>query len=383
MDRARPEYDAMGVRLGSFLAYPKLGVHIGYDDDILAEDSDHQDDSLLTLAPSLLLESNWSRHALSLGAHSSAVGYRHETDEDHFDWGLAGKGRLDILDSMDLRGSINFQNLTEDRSAIDAVRILRKPTEYDQFDVDAVLTRRFNRLSLSIGGGLTDLDYDDSRRVGGGDVDQDFRDRRIVRGVGEVGYMFSPGYNLFARGIMNDRKYEDAPPVVSLERDSDGYQLVAGITSSLSNLIAGEFYLGYISQDYDSGAVRDVDGLAFGLDLEWYVTELTTFRAKASRSVVDSTSPGTGGILYSAGGIGFDHELMRQLLLQGDVVFDTGDWEGIDREDDGVRVGLGIVYLLSRRAHVELSYKFDDRDSNVPTLDYRRNRVSFGVEFQH
>ena len=130
-------------------------------------------------------------------------------------------------------------------------------------------------------------------------------------------------------------------------------------------------------------AARDVDGLAFGVDLEWYVTELTTFRAKASRSVVDSTSPGTGGILYSTGGIGFDHELMRQLLLQADVVFDTGDWEGIDREDDGIRLGLGIKYLLSRRAHLELSYKFDDRDSNVPTLDYRRNRVSFGVEFQH
>ena len=382
MDRARPEYDAAGIRLGSFVGYPAFGVSIGYDENILAEGSSEQNDTLLLLDPSLLLESDWSRHSLSLAARSSSALYKDESDEERTDWGVAANGRLDLLESTALNTSLSFQNLTEDRGAIDAIQIVRKPTEYDQIDVIGSLTHRFNRLSVSIGGGYTKLDYEDSPRIGGGTVDQDFRDRVIVTSIGELAYAFAPGFDVFARGTLNDRDYDKSPLVPGSERDSDGYELVGGISSGISNLVVGELHVGYLDQDYDGSAFRDVDGFSFGLDLEWSVTELTAIRATASRSVVDATTAGAGGILSSEAGIGVDHELRRNLLLSGDLSYSEGDFKGVDREDRLRSATLELKYLLNRNVHLHLRYRFDDRDSDAANLDYHRNRLTLGVQFQ-
>ena len=382
MDRARPEYDAMGIRLGSFLAYPAADLRFGYDDNVLAEDANEIDDQLFTLSPSLVLESNWSRHFLSIAADSTSVLYTDETREDRTDWGVAGKGRLDILKSMDITTLISFQNRTEARDDIDAVRVVLEPTEYDQFDASLAWNNRFNRILASIGAGYTKLDYDDSPRVGGGIVDQDFRDREILKGIGELGYEFAAGHHAFVRGVVNERYYRKSPPSVAFNRDSHGFEVVAGWASAISNLIAGEAYVGYLDQSYDSSSLRDVDGVSFGLDLEWYATQFTTVWAAASRDVVDSTSSNTGGILRSSVAIGLDHELMRNVLTHGEVSYYNGDFKGNNREDNWIGTTLGVEYLLNRRIHLDLSYSLKNRSSNAANLDYLINQVSLGVRFQ-
>ena len=142
MDRARPEFDAMGIRLGSFMAYPAFETRVGYDDNVLAEDANTRDDVLFTLSPSLALESNWSRHFVSIAADSTSVLYTDETDEDNTQWGVAGEGRLDILESSDIGALISFQNRTEPRDAIDSIRVVDEPTKYDQFDVSGTWNYR-------------------------------------------------------------------------------------------------------------------------------------------------------------------------------------------------------------------------------------------------
>jgi hypothetical protein len=388
MDRARPEYDAMGIRLGSFLAYPAADLRFGYDDNVLAEDRNTKKDQLFTLSPSLALESNWSKHSLSIAADSSSVLYTDVTTEDRTDWGVAGEGRLDLLESMDIATSISFQNLTEARDAIDAIQVVLKPTEYDQLDASLAWNSRFNRLLLSLGTGFTKLNYKDSPRIGGGTVDQDFRDREILKGIGELGYEFAAGHHAFVRGVFNERYYRKSPPSVAFNRDSHGFKVVAGWASALSNLIAGEAYVGYLEQKYDSSAFRTVDGVSFGLDLEWYATELTTAWLAASRDVVESTTVGTGGILRSIVAIGLDHELMRNVLLRGEFSYSHGDWKGITRKEDWFATSLGVEYLVNRRVHLDLSYTLKNRATRGTRagagrdLDYLRNQVSVGIRFQ-
>ena len=380
MDRARPDYDAAGIRLGSFLLYPALELSAGYDSNVLAEDKNREDSAVFPLSLPILLESDWTRHALSIAADPSYRFHTGEASEDYWEVDVSGNARLDVLDAAYFTPSISFRHRVEPRGAIDAVQLLAEPTEYDELDVTAAWNQRFNRVSASIGGGFTTLDYDDNKLVTGGKFDQDFRDRNIAQGIARVGYSFAKGQSAFVRGSVNDRNYRKKSLPA---RDSFGWEVVAGWASELSNLVAGEIYVGYLDQSYDSNAFGDVSGVSFGTDLEWYVTQLVTLKASAARGVTESTSTGVGGILRTTAALGADYELLRNLLVNCEVSYENGDFKGSSREDDRIRVSVGGTYLVSRNVHLDLGYSYVNRwAQNAPGLDFQRHQVFLGVRLQ-
>jgi len=384
MDRSRPDYDAPGIRLGSFLLYPTAEARVAYDDNILATDTGKKDDAIFTLAPSVLLESNWTQHAISIQGDSSSALYASHGDESRTDWGFAGNGRLDLSKSSNITTSLGYRDLTEERQSTNALLDLDKPTEYDQFDASGAWNYRLNRVSASLGGGFTRLNYDDTPVVGGGSRDLDFRDRDIANGVARLGYSFAAGHSAFVQGTISDRDYRKlGTDPDAVKRDSFGYQIVAGWASEISNLIAGEVYVGYINRDYDSATFDDVSDVTVGIDLEWYVTELATVRAKASRGVSDSTIGDVGGALRSAVALGIDYELMPNVLLHGDVSYEHNNFQGSSRNDDWVSTEVGVQYLVNRYLNLDLEYGFDHRTSEAGSgFDFERNRVSLGFRLQ-
>ena len=381
-DRVAPESDALGIGLGGFTAYPKLGLSTAYDSNIFAIDSQVESDARFVIDPSFAVESNWSSNELSLGGFLSSSLLADNTTEDKLDWGFGTSGQLDVLEGSNVKGMLGYQDLTEDRGGIDAVDV-SKPVEYGHLQAGLVVNHRINQLTLSGGADFQRFDYDPSS--------QKFRDRDLWTATGQGGYTFSPGYSGFFRGEFSDRNFQNlanplplpAPPNSRVSQDSQGYELVVGVASEITNLISGEASIGYFDQNYDSSALKDVSGVSFRVDLDWEVTKMTSLRLTTSRDVVDSTNAGSGGILYTNAGFGVDHELTPEANLKFDFGFYNGDYKGIDREDDGFRVSLGADYRMSRFVHLDLLYSFEDRDSNVAGQDFTRHQVSFGVRLQY
>ena len=381
-DRVAPESDALGIGLGGFTAYPKLGLSTAYDSNIFAIDSQVESDARFVIDPSFAVESNWSSNELSLGGFLSSSLLADNTTEDKLDWGFGTSGQLDVLEGSNVKGMLGYQDLTEDRGGIDAVDV-SKPVEYGHLQAGLVVNHRINQLTLSGGADFQRFDYDPSS--------QKFRDRDLWTATGQGGYTFSPGYSGFFRGEFSDRNFQNlanplplpAPPNSRVSQDSQGYELVVGVASEITNLISGEASIGYFDQNYDSSALKDISGVSFRVDLGWEITKMTSLRLTASQDVVDSTTAGSGGILYTNAGFGVDHELTPEANLKFDFGFYNGDYKGIDREDDGFRVSLGADYRMSRFVHLDLLYSFEDRDSNVAGQDFTRHQVSFGVRLQY
>ncbi|MEO2163732.1 MAG: outer membrane beta-barrel protein [bacterium] len=396
--RVAPESDALGTKLGGFTLYPKLGISDGYDSNIYAQPDDKaKSDGVFVIDPSLAFESNWSRNKLALGGFFSQSLQTTYTQEDHADWGVGGSGQLDVLKASNIKSSLGYQRLTEPRGGInpDTLKENPNPIQYDLLQWGLVGNHRLNQLNLSAAVDFDMLEYQSQG--------QQYRDRDLWAFTGQGGYTFSPGYSGFVRGVFNKRDFENTRPLVinGVRQDSQGYNVAVGIASEITNLISGEAYIGYLDQDYES--YENVSGVSFGVNLEWEATKLTTVRLTASRDVADSTAQGAGGILYSIGGFGIDHELMPEVLLKADFSYYNADYQGTDsqgfsRDDDGYRASVGVDYRLSRIVHLDLLYSFDDRDSNVkpqpesagppPTpeifsQDYTRHQVTFGVRLQH
>jgi hypothetical protein len=65
-ERGRPEYDALGVRLGSFIVNPQLTTSIGYSDNVFNDNSNKKSDVYTAFEPYVNVASDWSVHQVRL-----------------------------------------------------------------------------------------------------------------------------------------------------------------------------------------------------------------------------------------------------------------------------------------------------------------------------
>ncbi|MAU59416.1 MAG: hypothetical protein CMI62_01660 [Parvibaculum sp.] len=374
-ERARPGYDAVGVRAGAFTVFPEASISGTFDDNIYATDTNTESDFITTLAAGVQAVSNWSRHSLNLNAGISQALYADNNDEDRLDWNVGGDGRLDITRDTSVSGGLSYAQLHEDRSAPNAIGLAAEPTEYTLLQADAALDHRFNRVTSRIGATYSDYDFDTVPLTGGGVLNQDFRDREEYTEFLQLGYDVSPDTNVYVRGTLNQREYDQKPPVVALNRDSDGYAVVAGSDFRLTNLAQGGIFVGYQEQDYDDPTLAQIDGIAYGANVDWFVTPLTTIRFEAAATIEETIAAGASGYTDNSVGFRIDHELMRNVIIGANAGYSNQDFEGIPRDDDVVSAGLGVDYFLNRNFSLSLGYDYTDRDSTVAGLDYSRNEI--------
>lgn len=374
LNRARPGYDAVGIHAGAFTVYPQASVTGSYDDNIYATDTNTKSDFITKLDSAMFVYSNWSSHALNFNAGVSKSFYNSHSGENRLDWNVGTDGRLDVTRDTQLTGALSYQKLHEDRGDPSSPGAAAEPVPYTLFTGSAGISQRFNRMMASITGEYNDYDYDSVVSTTGVAIPQDFRDRQEYDESLKVGYDVSPDTNVYLRGTLNQRKYDQHPPVVALNRDSKGYAVVVGSDFRLSNLAQGGIYIGYQTQSYDSAALSDINGLSYGANIEWYATPLTTVTFNAD-SIVNETALAASGYLSQSVGLRVDHELLRNVLLYANVGYQNDDYTGASRTDDILTAGFGANYLLNRNLSINFGYSYTDRNSTAAGADYKQNII--------
>ncbi len=366
-------YDPDGIQMGGFTLYPSLRGSVGIDDNVFAQPTGEIDDIYYELSPELRLQSDWSRHELVLQFTNQNIWYDTQSSEDINDWSIGAEGRIDVSYSTTLQGRAVFADLAERRGDANVLGSAAGPTPYQRFDGYAEIRHTFNRLGVAVGAGLSDFDYDDVAAIGGGVIDNDNRDRTVTLYQGEVNYALSPDTRMFVRGTYNNREYDQQPPAVALNRDSEGYEINGGVRFDVTRLMEGEVFAGYLEQDYD--VLADVDGFSYGANLIYSITQLTTITLSAERAVEETNQAGASGYLASTIGGEIRHELLRNVILNAGARFQNNDFEGSVRDEDIWTANVGGEYLINRNLSIEVGYEFSSRESTLPLADYDRNRA--------
>lgn len=382
--RPREGYEAIGVPLGAFMAYPKLSLTAEHNDNIYATSTGEIDDMIWRVQPEVNITSNWSRHLLSAYGRATINRYQDFDSEDTEDYALGAAGRLDVLRSATVSAGVDWAQLTEPRTSSSSPIASESPIQYDLTSASLAGVREFNRLKLSARYDYRKYDYEDGRTAGGVVVEQDDRDRDVQAITARADYAVSPATALFVELSKNWREYDLAPPAVTLTRDSEGSQALVGANFELGALTRGEIGVGYISQEFDDPAFNDIDGFGARAQVEWFPTQLTTVTLTGSRTVEDSGIVGSSGYLSTNVGAQVDHELMRNVILTGQVAYGNDDYEGIDREDDRLTAGLSGTYLLNRHVGVTVGYSYFDQDSAGAGggQDFKVNKVGATLTLQ-
>ncbi|MFZ4763275.1 MAG: outer membrane beta-barrel protein [Alphaproteobacteria bacterium] len=368
--KARPDYDAAGVRVGSLLFFPSIDLGVKYNDNIYATNTNEQNDVIYSIAPSAVLRSDTANHMFEIGTKADVAYFSDNSDEDFYDWSVFSGGRLDVTRNTSFKAGASYNREHEDRSSPNAAAGT-KPTKYDQTGAQLGFNHKFNRFGVELGGDYSNFDYKDSRGIAGAVIDQDYRDRNSYKVEGRALYEIQEGYNAFLKAAYNNQDYNNAAAVI--DRGSDGYVVEVGSKIELGELAFADLGVGYLQQNYDRKQFNDISGLSVTADAYWNVTQMDTITAKLHRSVAETTVAGASGTTITSFGLGIDHELMRNVILSAGADYSHSQYEGLTREDDVYGITLGGKYLINRNLSVGAEYKYDDRSSDKAVDEFSRN----------
>ena len=384
LDRPRPDYQALGIDAAGFQIFPSLTVTPEYDDNIFVTTDDKRGDLITNIAPAVQARSNWSRDEVDAFANVSSNLYASHSTEDTTDYSVGASGRLDILTQSNVSGGFSFGTVTQPRTSEDTIGSADSPVQYKQASANIAGTQTLNRVQFSEGFNFQRITYDNTQDFFGNPIELSTLDSNVYQVFGRADYALSPQVALFVSGQVNDRRYDELPPVASFDRDSSGYETTVGADFDITRLVRGQVQVGYLNQDYTSSAFHTVSGPVVHASVAYYFSGLTTFTVTADRSVIDAVDPIAVSFLQTRGGFQVDHELLRNVLLSGRFSYETDDFTGEQRDDRRVSASGSVTYLLNRHLGLTGEYSFLNEDSSGASRigNYAVNVVSLSLVFQ-
>ena len=386
--RARPELQPLGIRAGSFLIFPKLGLDETYNDNVFASKSDEKDDFSTDVKPEIAVESNWSNHALNFSTGADFGLYSQYTRLNYNDWFVAGDGRVDVTRDAAFFAGGGFAREHEDPGEPDSPATAKQVTEYDLITGFARYIQKFGRFNATGEGTVVRTDYDKTNTFTGEELSNTGRDRTVFTGGGRLGYEIVPQYEAFVRVEGNDRHYDtnNQPETPDdIERNSQGFTAVTGVALDLGGVLFGDVYAGYLAQYFNDSTFNNVSTFTAGGTLTWNVTTLTTLNARAARLFQDTIQAGSPGIIRTTGGVSADHELLRNVILSASMTMTNDNYIDNNRNDYYYIPGIGARYLMNRNLYANIGYQFIHHTTNGSDStdnSYDQNLIRIGLEAQ-
>jgi hypothetical protein len=376
-------YAPLGIRAGAFDLFPAVEFSGGYNTNP-GESHDAKGAALLTVAPELKAQSNWSRHELKAELRGSYTGYSPDETPTLSRPYFNGKvdGRIDVTRDtrVDLGGRLLVS--TDNPGSPNLQAGLAKLPIFATFGGDAGIGQKFNRFDLSLKGDAERTVYQNSQLTDGTTASNDDRNFNQYGGKLRGGYELSPGVTPFVEFDADSRVHDLNTDFSGYQRDSKGLTGKAGTTFKLSSLLTGEIALGYTQRVYQDARLADTAGLIGDASLVWTASALTTVKFTGSSTVGESTIPGVSGTLYRDVGLQVDHAFRRWLIGSAKLGFGLDDYVGLSREDRRYSAGIGLTYKFNRAWQVKGEVREDWLRSNISGNDYNATTVLLGLRWQ-
>jgi hypothetical protein len=370
LTRPRPETDPQGTRLGSFFLFPRAELDETYNDNIFATPSQKSSDFITTLAPSFDLLSNWNQDALNLHAGGAFGTYASHSSENYQDAFAAADGRLDIDEGRQAYGGLQISRQHESRYSPNSPGAAAEPVKYMNYGGNLGFAQSGLRIGYSADFSLNRYEYQAPPAVGGGVVPQSDRNNTTPDMALRASYEFAENIQAYIRGEGNYRAFDHGASAAQPARTSAGYRVDTGLHADLTGVTVADVYIGYLEQFYQSSAYSTFSGVDFGAKITWNPTTLDTVRLGIDRTVQDLNSsvlaPGqvSSGYLETVLSATEDHELLRNLIVSGNISYTNDSFGGINRTDNVYSLGPGVKYLMNRYLYLGFSYNYSRRLSS-------------------
>jgi hypothetical protein len=371
VNRQRPDYDPLGVRLGGFRLNGAVEAGPGWDSNLFGRNRNIVSDGFTEEAASLNLNSDWTRHAVNLSANSANRQYFSQSQLDWNDWDVGGSGRYDFSASTALQGQYRHyrSHLDVYNFDVQAAGIVQ-PVSYDSDEVSVTGNTRLNRLGLIAQGVYRTFNFQDTIIAS---TPQSISQNSFNTAIGALGasYSLAPGRNITTVVRVQDIKYTES---VSSRRDSFTWEVLSGFDYDFDGVWQARISLGWRQREYNGPGIKTLQGPAVEAAVTYAPSQLTTARFRLTRTIEESIRQDAVSYQRTQIGLTVDHEYLRNVLLQADLAYDRREYESPNQTAGEGVLTLTGRYLLNRNASVVASYAYRRRfEATNGIVEFDRN----------
>jgi hypothetical protein len=375
-------YDAKGLPIGSFRLFPDLELDEVYNDNIYATPNTAAPTASFVqlIKPTLDLRSDWSNHMLNLFARGSLGYYSASSILNYQDFSAGFDGRVDIQRGWNVYGGASWSRKHEDPGSPNVATFVAQ-TIYNQIAANVGYYQEFNRLNVRLDGRLDNYVYfNNGLNPTQGVVQNSDRDRNEFREAARFGYEFSPGYQVWTRGSLNQRTYVTVPDSSGFNRNSTGWDVVGGVTVDLGGITSFEAFAGYLQQNYQDSRFQTIAAPMFGLTGYWNPIRELMIKPFVRRTIEDSALTTAVSYLSTAFGTDVTYQMRPNIQLDahGDYsLAEYGFFPGVtsQRYEQYLTLRASVLYRPTANFYIGPSYQYLHRDSNQPNSTYGQNMV--------
>lgn len=375
--RQAEDYSAKGVTLGSFKLFPTLELNEVYNDNIYATNfgtAGRTGSFIQLIKPSVDLRSDWQRHMLNFFAKGN-FGIFSATSTPNFTDGSAGfDGRFDIQRDWNVYGGASYSHSHEDPGTPNAATGAVPPNTYDQIAANAGYFQKFNRFSVRADGRLDNYNYTNNLVSIGGSLAGFYRDRIETRETVRFGYEIVGNTQAWVRGGLNQRNYRFTPDASGFNRNSSGFDVVAGVQIDFGGITSIEVFGGYLQQDYVDANFKQVTQPTFGLTGYWNPIRELSVRPFVNRTVNDAGLANAAAYLSTSAGLDVDYQARPNIKVSGHGDYAIADYSVISRTtnqyDQYLTLRASVTYSLDNVFFVGPSYQYVYKTSNLSNSNY-------------
>ena len=382
LQRPRPDFDPLGVRYGDFILLPDVTSSIGGDSNLFTQNNAKKSDYSITSSAGFLIQSDLPTNALNVDLNYDNQRYLRYVSENISDFGGSATARLDISNLSYLTFSGGYQTQHEDRSSPDVTIQGLTPTAYHIATGRLGYARTIRRIGLSMNVEADKYNFINGLTLQHTPLINDFQNRLALSMGPRLSYSFAPEYSAYVEVKGNIQSYANNPDPSGFYHSSSGVAGYAGTDLRLTDVINGELYLGYQQQDYQDHRLKSVSEPLFGVSAVWNLTGLTTLRFGAARTIEETIVPGVPAFLQTQVEFGVEHELLENVLLNGQVgEIDEGLVDS-DHTDEYYDVVLGVRYLIDNHFNISMNYERNVESAYTLANCFNRNRLNFKLHVQ-
>lgn len=346
-----------------------------HDDNIYrVTDELAQADNFISITPKLQFIGAIGKQRFDITYSGDYAKFNDANDADFADHDLRGKIELEHTIRFGTSLEAGYQKEHEEPGSINRIQL--NLSEYNKFDQNFVLARAYYGQESSIG--RIELSYRKANKdyLNNG---LDFLDSDLNQVTATFTYRVAPKTKIYIDALLADLDYE---PGTNFELDNKFKRYRAGVTWNFTNKLTGDVNIGYQDRNYEQETLRDIDGLAYNGEVIWAINSYTSLAVEANRESIDSSIEQAGGFLRTSYAAKLEHKLTSLLTVTMDVGYSTDELVfNTARQDDRAAYKVELAYEFMSNLSVGASYLFEERESTVPTAEYKANVVALNLKY--
>jgi hypothetical protein len=372
-------FDPTGVRVGDLKLTPYVEEDGGWASNPGLTAGPQRGSAFETTEAGVALQSDWSRSDLHGELKGAYTDYFDDPNDDSPTASGTLDGRYDASRdlSFDAEGRFNVSEQTLTSLGLGSGTGSATHALVSTYGATLGGAQKFGDLTLALHATLDRTTY--ANATADDLASDDFNDWGLR---GRVSYRLSEAVSPFVEIGVDTRHYDSAIDYNGYDRNSDGWQAVAGATLAFTRQLTGEASFGYGARAYVDPRLQNFAGPVIDASLTWSATPLTTVTAKAQTTLGDSVAAGASGVMTRTYSLDVAHELTRAFTLGAMASWSGETYVGLAQHDSTTIYGLRAEYHVSRDLVLKASASRQIYDSNAANSNYVADVFMLGVKLQ-